>query len=107
MVTRRRRRALGRRYGRSASGGGDLSTIRVLFRAPDTLALYGLPYEMRRDIGQAPRHLWKAGQTKGWIWLGSPGWFGSMTAGRRREVEAFLSRHKDDIPGNPYEWVTL
>lgn len=28
-----------------------LNTIRVLYRQPDTMALYGIPYEMRRDVG--------------------------------------------------------
>lgn len=36
-----------------------LSTIKILFRAPHG-QLWGIPYEMRRDVGQAPRHLWQA-----------------------------------------------
>jgi hypothetical protein len=82
-----------------------LQNIKILFRAPDTLALYGVPYEMRP--GQQPGDLWRAGNTKGWIWLGSPGWWGNMSPDDQAEVQAFLSKHHDAIPGNPYEWDRL
>ena len=96
-----------------------LQAIRVLFRAP-TLALYGIPYDMRE--GQSPGNLWRGrrrpivyGQTYGrteaapgpqedWIWLGSPGWYGTMPESEQRAVEAFLAEHKDSVPGGPYEW---
>jgi hypothetical protein len=99
----------------------DLSTIRVLWRQPDTLALWGIPYEMRP--GQSPRDLWRARDAyvaprpghygskrvnlDDWIWLGQPGWFGSMSTERVTEVKAFIARHRADVPGNPYEWTTL
>jgi len=110
-----------RRHGDQASSEElPLSSIRVLFRAPDALTLWGIPYEMRP--GQAPRDLWRAynewtpprpgwygsPQPKlGWIYLGEAGWFGSMRPERKAEVKAFLAKHKSDIPGNPYEWVQL
>jgi len=110
-----------RRYGNQASEEQlPLSSIRVLFRAPDALTLWGIPYEMRP--GQSPRHLLDAYRTwvaprpghygsnqikLGWIYLGEPGWFGSMSRARRAEVDAFLSKHKDDIPQGPYEWTRL
>jgi hypothetical protein len=97
-----------------------LSSIRVLFRAPDALTLWGIPYEMRP--GQSPRDLWRAyhewtpprpgwyGSNRpnlGWIYLGEPGWYGSTSPARVAEIKAFLTTHKEDIPDNPYEWSTL
>jgi hypothetical protein len=84
-----------------------LATIKVLFRCPDTLALWGVPYNMRRDVGQSPGHLWRAGQTKDWIWLGSPGWWGSLSPASQTAIKEWLAARADDIPENPYEWVTL
>ena len=85
----------------------DLDTIVVLFMRPDTLTLYGIPYPMNREVGQEPRHLWNAGNTKGWIYLGEPGWFGSMTPERIEEVKAFRAKYADQLPQNPYEWCYL
>jgi hypothetical protein len=98
-----------------------LASIRVLFRAPDTLALYGIRYEMR--AGQAPRDLWLAGRRaeagtaprsaaysdprNEWIWLGSPGWWGTMPRESRARVEAWLAKHALAIPQNPYEWCRI
>ena len=97
-----------------------LRSIRVLFRAPDTLALYGIPYDMRE--GQSPGDLWRGrrqpivydqtygrteaapGPREDWIWLGTPGWWGTMPKQEQKAVEAFLAEHKDSIPGGPYEW---
>ena len=36
----------------------NLESIKVLFRAPDSLTLYGISYDMRE--GQAPGDLWRA-----------------------------------------------
>lgn len=90
----------------------DLNAIRILFRAPDSLALYGIPYEMRKDVGQEPRHLWRAADarldriargtrpdaagkspTEGWVFLQE----------RDNEVRAWLSA-LDDVPEDPMEW---
>jgi len=106
-VERQARRS-GLKEAREASNiRNQLSTIKILFRTPDDLSLYGIPYKMRPDIGQEPRHLWKAGQTKGWIWLGTPGWYGSMSNDDVAAVKAFLAKHKGDVPGGPYEWTEL
>lgn len=89
-----------------------LHTIRILFRAPDTLRLYGIPYEMRKDVGQEPRHLWQAAQrraddmhklrpgtpvgpnpTAGWIFIGED----------EPDNRAWLAA-LDDVPQHPYEW---
>jgi hypothetical protein len=85
---------------------GDISTIQTLFRAPDSLTLWGLPYKMNRAIGQSPRDLFKAhgGARPEWIYLGGPGWFGSMRPARVRKVKAFLTKYREFIPGSPYEW---
>lgn len=100
----------------------DLSKIRVLFRAPDTLDLWGVPYDMRP--GQSPRDLWQAprpvrdaerarcgykerrdGPREDWIYLGTPG--GHDRVEETEPVKSFLARHAADIPHNPYEWTTL
>lgn len=81
-----------------------LDTIRVLYTAPETLSLYGIPYQMRP--GQAPRDI-GVGWRSDWIWLGSPGWFGSMTVDEIALVKAFLHRVAIDIPQNPHEWTKI
>jgi hypothetical protein len=81
-----------------------LETIRVLYRDLN-LSLWGLPYNLRP--GQAPRNLQDAGNTAGWIWLGSPGWFGGMTIAEMDEVREYLARHAVYVPGNAYEHSTL
>lgn len=84
----------------------NLQTVRVLYRDANC-QLWGIPYLMRRDVGQQPRDLQRAGRTEGWIWLGSPGWWGHMTHAEQVETETFLARVKDQIPGNPFEWDEL
>jgi len=66
----------------------DLDTIRVLYRRDDSLELFGVPYKMRP--GQGPKDIFRAGNAKGWVWLGGPGWWGSMTKGEQALVKAFL-----------------
>lgn len=43
------------------------------------------------------------------VWLGSPGWWGSMTRAEREEVQAFLAplRALDAVPTHPGEWALL
>lgn len=84
--------------------GLALNTIKVLYRQPDTLALWGIPYEMRR--GQQPRDLWER-RGDSWIWLGSPGWYGSMSKSDQAAVKAFLDQHREAVPENPHEWSLL
>ena len=90
----------------------DLERIEILWCQPDTLSLWGIPYGMRPWEGtsraQQPRDLWEAGNVRGWIWLGAPHWWGSMSSLRRTAIEKFLSRfEKGSLPGNPYEWTTV
>lgn len=90
----------------------DLGSIRILFRAPDTLDLWGIPYLMRRDVGQAPRHLFRSevpGAGAGWIWLGSPGWYGHLSRDEQALVREYVeaARGRDEIPGHPYEWCEV
>lgn len=98
-----------------------LKTIKVLFRMPDSLALIGIPYDMKP--GQQPRDLWKAFRDyiplrpghygskqidlSDWIWLGTPGWFYDYTREEIAEIKAFIEKHRDDVPGNPYEWSRI
>ena len=100
----------------------SLSKIRVLWRQPDTLTLWGLPYDLRE--GQSPRDLWDAptpelcwgqwaprapGPHPGWVYLGSLGWFGSMSDAQIVEVKRFLGTlmQTDDIPNGPNEFQRL
>lgn len=106
----------------------DLSKIRVLWRQSDTMSLWGIPYEMRTEVGQSPRDIVKAewpskrpwthgkappekssGQVPSdWIWLGSPGWWGSMTPEEIAATEAFLaSLPAGLIPEWPNEFVSI
>ena len=112
----------------------NLAQIRVLYRQPDTLALWGIPYDMRADVGQQPRDIerarersnnekvWRIGRPypipanpyqdphEGWIWLGQPGWWGPYEAGspERLAVEAFLAGlPAGAVPGGPCEWTRL
>lgn len=99
-----------------------LSKIKVLWRQPDTLTLWGLPYDLRE--GQSPKDLWESkfsvacleewgprapGPHPGWAYLGSPGWFGGMDAARIEEVKQFLAAlaETDDIPQGPCEFQRL
>lgn len=84
----------------------NLAKIKVLFRTSDTLILWGICYEMRADVGQAPRDI--AEDLRGdWIYLGQPGWFGSMTRDEVDATKAFLAEHADEIPEGPNEWTRL
>lgn len=101
-----------------------LALIRVLFRAPDTLCLYGIPYDMRE--GQQPSDLWQArsyadllasargfygrrihapGPLDDWIWLGCPGWWGNMSRDDQAAVKAWLQGRA--VPENPFEWCCV
>lgn len=82
----------------------DLSNIRVLYRDLNC-QLWGIPYDLRSQ--QSPRDLERAGNTQGWIWLGSPGWWGSMSKDDQHSCQSFLTQHTEIIPGNPYEWDTV
>lgn len=110
----------------------NLAKIRVLYRNLDTLALWGIPYDMRADVGQQPRDIERARERsndglfrhhpstiprpeyqdphEGWIWLGQPGWWGPYDAGspERLAIEAFLAGlPKGAIPEGPCEWTRL
>ena len=97
-----------------------LRIIRTLFRAPESLALYGIPYLMRdmpNGRPQSPRDLYCrrlgdgsmeiVGPKSDWIWLGTPGWFGHYNEKQIGEIKAFLKIHHDSVPSNPYEWSVL
>jgi hypothetical protein len=84
----------------------NLAKVRVLYRSPDTLGLWGICYEMRADCGQQPKDI--AQDLRGdWIWIGQPGWWGTMTREEIDATRAFLAEHTDEIPNGPNEWTTL
>ena len=104
-----------------------LSSVRILFRAPETLALWGIPYELRP--GQSPRDLWDStsiadtlahargvygatirtpGPREGWVLISpAPGWWGSMSRDDQAEAKAFIAEHKESVPEHAYEWSSL
>lgn len=100
-----------------------LREVNILWRRSDSLCLYGLPYLLRP--GQEPRHLWEAHERyvpsrtwyyqapqtslDSWLWLGSPGWWGTWTKAEQEEISAFLARYRalGEIPDSPGEWSIL
>lgn len=89
----------------------NLATVRVIWYT--ARSFHGIPHTMRH--GQQPADLlprFKFLDT--WVWLGSPGWYGSMTADQRARAIAFmqpiLARNRfatdgwvsiDDVPAAP------
>lgn len=82
-----------------------LAGAKVLFRDPVGTGLWAIPYDMRE--GQQPGDLWRARNTKDWVWLGSPGWYGNMSKGEIEVAKAFVAKHSGNIPREPYEWTKL
>lgn len=102
----------------------DLDKIVVLWRQPDLLALWGIPYAMREECQQTPYHLWQARNAdyrrsycdttkrvdlSDWIWLGQCGWWGSLLPEERAAIEVWLSPLEmlRLVPTGPYEFVDL
>lgn len=96
-----------------------LAGIRVLWRQSDTMALYGIPYDMRP--GQQPADLTRGSPTlppgtygakprapgprDDWLYLGSPGWWGSLSRGDQSAIVAWLATLEPGIvPTGPNEW---
>ena len=69
------------------------------------MSLWGIPYPMRP--GQAPADLERANNTSGWIYLGGPGWYGSMSPERVKEVTEWLASIQAPAPGHPAEWLDI
>jgi len=83
----------------------NLATVQALYRAPDSLTLYGIPYRLRE--GQFPRDI--AEKYRGdWIYLGEPGWFYGTQA-QQQLVEQWLQPYEQAgiVPGGPHEWTYL
>lgn len=101
-----------------------IESIKVLYQGPN--GLWGIPYDLRPQ--QAPRDIWYGrlipdtlkraagyhgamlsapGPSEGWVWLGSPGWYGSMNKEEQALVKEFLApiRLAGWYPGGPNEWV--
>lgn len=104
----------------------QLSRIKVLWRQPDTLSLWGIPYDMRP--GQSPYDLWRSttiadtaaaacgrygyrittpGPRPGWLWLGRPGWWGGITGNEQDTLKLWLAVVADYIPGNACEFDAI
>jgi len=82
-----------------------LAGAKVLFRAPEDASLWAIPYDMKP--GQQPSDLGPGPNTKDWVWLGSPGWYGDRTEGEIEVIEDFLAKHADHIPRKRFEWTKL
>ena len=83
----------------------DLDSVQILFRQNDTMSLWGLPHGLRP--GQSPRDLQEVNNTKGWIWLGTPGWWGSISRSDIEKIRKFLEGVGDMVPFHPGEWSTV
>lgn len=121
LAMKAKERAAKERAAKDPLLGERLKTVRVLWRQPDTLALWGVPYDMRE--GQSPYDLWKrevllrgsnvplpVWTLPDWIWLGSPGWWGPYVRGgsERTAIEAFLAGLPEGaIPNGPCEWSRI
>lgn len=104
--------------------------IRTVFRDASGGSLWGIPYTMNHEINQSPRDIWNGrtmpdpmhqpptyigytvpdpGPQPDWVWLGTPGWFGSMSREEIDLVKAFIERLKsaDELPGWPGEWLEV
>lgn len=90
-------------------GGAVLVTARpvVLWRQPDTLTLWGIPYDMRRDCGQSPGDLWAAQPFPRPGWLGSPGRAAGPREGWRIISAGEAASYGDAVPQAPGEWSRL
>lgn len=80
-----------------------LATIKVLYRQNDTMSLWGIPYEMCRNCGQSPDDII---DRREWIYLGGPGWWGSIPLPRIAAIKKYLSELLA-IPSHPNEWISL
>jgi hypothetical protein len=99
----------------------NLDTIQVLYREPNTLSLYGIPYRMRP--GQTPSDLARAYREHGslppgyygsprvnlsdWIYLGQPGWWGDIAPADQARITAWLEEIEPVVPRGPFEWTDL
>lgn len=116
---------------RRASGNiltkAKLDGIVVLWRQPDLMALWGIPYSMREGCGQTPKHLWDARDRdmrrpvrsgahqsnpvdlSDWIWLGQFGWWGSLLPEEQATIRVWLSPLEmlGLVPQGPCEFVDL
>lgn len=79
----------------------DLNSIKTIYRDAN-LALWGIPYKMRSEVGQQPRDLDRARNTKGWVYLGSPGWWGTISREDQAAIKEWFAGI--DVPGSWYEW---
>jgi hypothetical protein len=123
-----RRRQAEKRASGDVITKADLDKIVVLWRQPDLLALWGIPYSMREGCGQTPKHLWEARRSfyekpisnrvcarsnptnlDNWIWLGQLGWWGSLLPEERAAIEIWLAplATLDLIPRDPCAFVDL
>jgi len=101
-----------------------LQTIRTLWRQPDTMTLWGLPYRMRPGGSQTPYHLFKAERDwkrprfddrigprqidlSDWIYLGEPGWWGSRTREEQGHISKFLDEVRECVPDSPAEFSPI
>ena len=81
-----------------------LKTIKVLYRRPDCLTLYGIPYEMRPH--QSPKDILEKYRGD-WIYLGTPGWYNHYSEIEIKLIKYFLAKLGDRVPEWPHEWSRL
>lgn len=77
----------------------NIKDIKILYRQNITMSLWGLT--CRLIPGQQPSNI---ANRQGWIWLGSPGWWGGMSAAEILEIKNFLASCWT-VPAHPGEWL--
>ena len=77
----------------------------VLWRSPDTLTLWGIPYDMRP--GQSPADLFAAAPFPRPGWYGAAGRAAGPREGWRIISAGEAARYGDAVPQAPDEWARL
>lgn len=88
-----------------------LDQLKILYCVPTTHALYGLPFTMNEAVQQEPKHLWRAGLTKDWVFLSSPD-RKDLTLESEERVRVWLAGLVETgriirIPCYPNEWCSI
>lgn len=85
---------------------GPFPEVRTLYLDRNCI-LWGIPYLMRSEVGQTPRHLQDAGHTEGWVYLEQPEWIGLGDQEQTEKVRAFREMHKGEIADMHYPGAHL
>lgn len=83
--------------------------VEALWRRHDgVMSLYALPAGTLRP-NASPLDHWRRWQAEGreppgWLWIGTPGWWGGISEERQEEAKVFLADLGDLVPDWPGEF---